>query len=61
MNGYHHHHHQQLSNNNNNDNHLKNEYPEKVAQIQQILDEPNVDLWKLRGLALREGGLVNGV
>jgi len=57
MNGYHQHHHHQLSNN----NHSKNEYPEKVAQIQQILDEPNVDLWKLRGLALTEGGLVNGV
>ena len=38
----------------------KNEYAAKIAKIQQVLDQPNVDLWKLRGLALSEGGLVNG-
>ena len=38
----------------------KNEYAAKIAKILQVLDEPNVDLWKLRGLALSEGGLVNG-
>jgi len=38
----------------------KNEYAAKIALIQKVLDEPNVDLWKLRGLALSEGGLVNG-
>lgn len=38
----------------------KNEYAAKIAKIQQVLDEPHVDLWKLRGLALSEGGLVNG-
>lgn len=31
----------------------------KVEQIQQVLSEPEVDLWKLRELALSEGGLVN--
>jgi len=41
-------------------NTTKNEHAVKIALIQQVLDEPNVDLWKLRGLALSEGGLVNG-
>ena len=38
-----------------------NEVPEGKAElIQQVLSEPKVDLWKLRELALSEGGLVNG-
>lgn len=40
--------------------HTKHEYAAKIAIIQQVLDEQDVDLWKLRGLALSEGGLVNG-
>lgn len=39
----------------------KNHHAEKVAQIQEVLDEADVDLWRLRGLALTEGGLVNGM
>jgi len=31
----------------------------KAELIQQVLSEPEVDLWKLRELALSEGGLVN--
>lgn len=31
----------------------------KADEIQQVLSEPVVDLWKLRELALSEGGLVN--
>ena len=33
---------------------------EKAAEITQVLSNPKVDLWKLRELALSEGGLVNG-
>lgn len=33
---------------------------EKAEEIRRILSEPVVDLWKLRELALTEGGLVNG-
>mmetsp|Transcript_22323 Transcript_22323/g.62265 ORF Transcript_22323/g.62265 Transcript_22323/m.62265 type:complete len:85 (+) Transcript_22323:633-887(+) len=33
---------------------------EKAAEINLILLQPDVDLWKLRELALSEGGLVNG-
>lgn len=33
---------------------------EKAEQINLLLLQPNVDLWKLRDLALSEGGLVNG-
>jgi hypothetical protein len=33
---------------------------EKAEQINLVLLQPNVDLWKLRELALTEGGLVNG-
>jgi hypothetical protein len=32
----------------------------KAEEINLVLSEPDVDLWKLRGLALSEGGLVNG-
>jgi hypothetical protein len=32
----------------------------KTEEIRRILSEPVVDLWKLRELALTEGGLVNG-
>ena len=32
----------------------------KVEEIQSVLEERNVNLWKLRELALTEGGLVNG-
>ena len=32
----------------------------KAEEIRRILSEPVVDLWKLRELALSEGGLVNG-
>lgn len=31
----------------------------KAEEISLILAEPDVDLWKLRELALTEGGLVN--
>jgi hypothetical protein len=33
---------------------------EKADDVQRVLDEPIVDLWLLRELALTEGGLVNG-
>ena len=33
---------------------------EKAEEIDQLLKESPVDLWKLRELALSEGGLVNG-
>ena len=32
----------------------------KAEEIRRVLSEPVVDLWKLRELALSEGGLVNG-
>ena len=32
----------------------------KADEIGRVLAEPVVDLWKLRELALTEGGLVNG-
>ena len=32
----------------------------KAEEINLVLLQPQVDLWKLRGLALSEGGLVNG-
>jgi hypothetical protein len=32
----------------------------KAEEIGRVLSEPMVDLWKLRELALTEGGLVNG-
>ena len=31
----------------------------KAEEISLLLSEPDVDLWKLRELALTEGGLVN--
>eukprot|EP00585_Thalassiosira_rotula_P005893 CAMPEP_0196158034 /NCGR_PEP_ID=MMETSP0910-20130528/45114_1 /TAXON_ID=49265 /ORGANISM="Thalassiosira rotula, Strain GSO102" /LENGTH=139 /DNA_ID=CAMNT_0041422837 /DNA_START=108 /DNA_END=523 /DNA_ORIENTATION=- len=31
----------------------------KAEEIRRVLSEPTVDLWKLRELALTEGGLVN--
>lgn len=33
----------------------------KAEEIYLVLSEPDVDLWKLRELALTEGGLVNGM
>ena len=33
---------------------------QKAHEINLVLLEPTVDLWKLRRLALTEGGLVNG-
>ena len=33
---------------------------EKAELINRVLSEPEVDLWKLRELALSDGGLVNG-
>lgn len=33
---------------------------EKAEEINLTLLQPDVDLWKLRELALSEGGLVNG-
>jgi hypothetical protein len=33
---------------------------EKALEIDLILNEPEIDLWLLRELALTEGGLVNG-
>lgn len=33
---------------------------EKAEEINLVLLEPDVDLWKLRELALSDGGLVNG-
>lgn len=32
----------------------------KAEEINRVLGEEDVDLWKLRELALSEGGLVNG-
>ena len=32
----------------------------KAEEINLVLLQPDVDLWKLRELALSEGGLVNG-
>jgi hypothetical protein len=32
----------------------------KADEINMVLLEPDVDLWKLRELALTEGGLLNG-
>ena len=33
---------------------------EKAKEISALLDQPEIDLWKLRALAISEGGLVNG-
>jgi hypothetical protein len=33
---------------------------DKIVELQRVLAEPVVDLWRLRELALSEGGLVNG-
>lgn len=35
-------------------------FQSKAETIVQVLSEPHVDLWKLRELALSDGGLVNG-
>ena len=35
-------------------------FKSKADEINLVLSEPNVNLWKLRELALTEGGLVNG-
>jgi hypothetical protein len=32
----------------------------KAEEIELLLSQPDIDLWKLRGLALTPGGLVNG-
>jgi hypothetical protein len=34
---------------------------EKADEINLVMLQPDVDLWKLRELALSEGGLVNGM
>lgn len=53
------------NNNNNGDNNNPNQYcyrlVEKAHDIDLILNEPEIDLWMLRELALTEGGLVNGM
>jgi len=36
-------------------------FQSKADLISRLLSEPDVDLWKLRELALSEGGLVNGM
>jgi len=33
---------------------------DKAIEIEAVLSEPYVNLWRLRELALSEGGLVNG-
>ena len=33
----------------------------KTQEIRRVLSEPTVDLWRLRELALSDGGLVNGM
>ena len=33
----------------------------KAKEISLVLSAPDIDLWKLRELALTEGGLVNGM
>ena len=33
---------------------------EKAIEINQVLNEPEIDLWRLREFALTEGGLING-
>jgi hypothetical protein len=38
----------------------RNQWNEKARVIQAVLEEDPVDLWCLRGLALTEGGLING-
>ena len=38
---------------------ITNTMSNKAEEIRRILSEPVVDLWKLRELALTEGGLVN--
>jgi hypothetical protein len=42
-------------------NHGFRDLQEKAQFIHLVLMEPKVDLWKLRALALSEGGLVNGM
>ena len=39
---------------------LSSDMSAKAEEIRRVLSEPVVDLWKLRELALTEGGLVNG-
>jgi hypothetical protein len=36
------------------------DYRAKAEEINLVLSEPDVNLWKLRELALTDGGLVNG-
>lgn len=36
------------------------QWSDKVEEINAVLSEADVDLWKLRELALSDGGLVNG-
>ena len=49
------------SNNNSNKSNNNNLYLQKKAEeIELLLSQPDIDLWKLRGLALMPGGLVNG-
>jgi hypothetical protein len=46
--------------NGNNDNRMKNQLEDKAKEISFVLEQPDIDLWKLRTLAISEGGLVNG-
>jgi hypothetical protein len=36
-------------------------YQHKKDQIEDLLNQPMVDLWSLRDLALSDGGLLNGM
>jgi hypothetical protein len=41
--------------------HQAAQFQEKAKQIRAVLNQqPAVDLWQLRALAISEGGLVNG-
>lgn len=47
-----HHHHEMHTNN--------YQLIEKAVEINLVLNEPEIDLWRLREFALTDGGLVNG-
>ena len=36
-------------------------FADKAKEIALVLSQPDVDLWRLRELAISEGGLVNGM
>jgi hypothetical protein len=48
------------TNNNNNNNNYCYQLVDKAVEINLVLNEPDIDLWRLREFALTEGGLVNG-